>query len=66
MTQHGNQGPSAGKGGFRRERVLFHGDNHCEIQALDPEICLFENTYFFQVKCPFSDSLFILLIIIAI
>ena len=36
----------------RRECDIFHGENFFEMHILDPEICLFENTYFVQGYTP--------------
>ena len=36
--------------------VLYHGENHSKIHAIDPEICPFENTCYVQVT-PISHGI---------
>ena len=37
---------------LRTECDLFHGENHIEMHALDPEICLCESTCFIHDYTP--------------
>ena len=52
VTKRGIWLPSAGLSTLRRECELFHGENHFEMHALDPEIWLFENTSFLYGYTP--------------